>query len=70
MLLSGDLYHYPEERTLDRVPTIDVDGEATRASRQAMDAFMEETGAVLWIQHDKGRYGGISDDSQQMAALP
>ena len=25
VLLSGDLYHYPEERTLDRVPTFDVD---------------------------------------------
>lgn len=52
VLLSGDLYHYPEERTLDRIPTIEVSQEQTRASRVAMEAFMKESGAKLWIQHD------------------
>ncbi len=50
----GDLYHYPEERTLDRIPTIDVDQDATRASREKMEEFLKETGAQLWIQYDKG----------------
>ena len=52
VVLSGDLYHYPEERTLDRVPTFEADPQATRASRVALEAFLAETGARLWIQHD------------------
>jgi N-acyl homoserine lactone hydrolase len=52
VLLSGDLYHYPEERTLDRVPTFDVDPALTRRTRRAIDAFLKKSGAQLWIQHD------------------
>jgi N-acyl homoserine lactone hydrolase len=52
VLLSGDLYHYPAEKTLDRVPTFEFSQEQTRASRVAVDAFMKKTGAQLWIQHD------------------
>jgi hypothetical protein len=52
ILLSGDLYHYPEERTLDRVPTFEFNQEQTRATRVAIDAFLKKTGAQLWIQHD------------------
>lgn len=52
VVLSGDLYHYPEERTLDRVPTFEFNQEQTRATRVALDAFLKQTGAQLWIQHD------------------
>lgn len=52
VLLSGDLYHYPEERVLGRVPTFDADAAQTRTTRTAIDAFLEKTGARLWIQHD------------------
>jgi N-acyl homoserine lactone hydrolase len=52
VVLSGDLYHYPEERVLDRVPTFEFDQEQTRATRAAIEAFLEQTGAQLWIQHD------------------
>jgi len=52
VVLSGDLYHYPEERTLDRVPTFDVDAAQTRRTRQALDEFLKKIGARLWIQHD------------------
>ena len=52
VLLTGDLYHYPEERTLDRVPTFDFNREQTRATRVAIEAFLKKTGAQLWIQHD------------------
>ena len=52
VVLSGDLYHYPEERTLNRVPTFEFKQEQTRASRAAIDAFLKKTGAQLWIQHD------------------
>jgi glyoxylase-like metal-dependent hydrolase (beta-lactamase superfamily II) len=52
VVLSGDLYHYPQQRTLDRVTTFDYDPEQTRASRVAVEAFLKKTGAQLWIQHD------------------
>ena len=52
VVLSGDLYHYPAEKTLDRVPTFEFSQEQTRASRMAVDAFLKKTGAQLWIQHD------------------
>jgi N-acyl homoserine lactone hydrolase len=52
VLLSGDLYHYPEERTLDRVPTFEVDPGQTRRTRTAIDAFLKTNRAQLWIQHD------------------
>jgi len=52
VLLSGDLYHYPEERVLNRVPTFEFDAGQTRASRVVIDAFLKKTGAQLWIQHD------------------
>ena len=52
VVLSGDLYHYPEERTLGRLPTFEVSEEQTAASRRELDAFLSRTGAKLWIQHD------------------
>jgi N-acyl homoserine lactone hydrolase len=52
VLLSGDLYHFPEERALGRVPTFEFNQDQTRASRAAIEAFLKQTGAQLWIQHD------------------
>jgi N-acyl homoserine lactone hydrolase len=52
VVLSGDLYHYPEERALDRVPTFEYNAAQTRTTRLAIDAFLKKTGAQLWIQHD------------------
>ena len=52
VLLSGDLYHYPQERTMNRYPTFEFNEEQTRMSRAGVEAFMMRTGAQLWIQHD------------------
>jgi glyoxylase-like metal-dependent hydrolase (beta-lactamase superfamily II) len=52
VVLSGDLYHYPQERTLDRLPTFEFNAAATRAARVALEAFLAKTRAQLWIQHD------------------
>jgi N-acyl homoserine lactone hydrolase len=52
VVLSGDLYHYPEERTLSRLPVLDFNREQTAASRAALEIFLNEKGAQLWIQHD------------------
>jgi len=52
VLLTGDLYHYPAEKTLNRVPTFEYNQEQTRASRKEIEAFVQKAGAQLWIQHD------------------
>jgi N-acyl homoserine lactone hydrolase len=52
VVLSGDLYHYPEERVLNRGTTFEFNSDQTRASRVVIDAFLKKTGAQLWIQHD------------------
>ena len=52
IVLSGDLYHYPEERTLNRLPTFEFNVDQTRESRDALETFLKKTGAQLWIQHD------------------
>lgn len=52
ILLSGDLYHYPEERKLNKVPTTEFNVAQTVASRAAVEAFLKKTSAQLWIQHD------------------
>jgi len=52
VVLSGDLYHYPEERRLNRLPTFEFNQEQTRATRVTVDGFLKTTGAQLWIQHD------------------
>jgi len=59
ILLSGDLYHYPEERALGRIPTFDVDEAQTRASRQSIEAFLLRAPATLWIQHDFNAYARL-----------
>lgn len=52
VVVCGDLYHYPEERTLNRIPTFDSDEKQTAESRAALDVFLKDAGAQLWIQHD------------------
>jgi glyoxylase-like metal-dependent hydrolase (beta-lactamase superfamily II) len=52
VLLAGDLYHYPEERTTGRTPGFEFDREATLATRARIDAFLKQSGAELWIEHD------------------
>jgi glyoxylase-like metal-dependent hydrolase (beta-lactamase superfamily II) len=52
VLLSGDLYHYPEEMTSKKVPSFDFDKAETMKSRAAMEEFVKANHAQLWIQHD------------------
>jgi N-acyl homoserine lactone hydrolase len=52
VVLSGDLYHYPEERSLNRLPVTEFNKDETAASRAGLEAFLKKTGAQLWIQHD------------------
>ena len=52
VLLSGDLYHYPEEITYKKVPNFDTDREQTAKSRGLIEDFVKQNHAQLWIQHD------------------
>ena len=52
VVLSGDLYHYPEERKLHKIPVNEFNGEQTVASRAKVEDFLKKSGAQLWIQHD------------------
>jgi N-acyl homoserine lactone hydrolase len=52
VLLSGDLFHYPEERKLNRYPITEFNLDQTKASRAVIEAYLKKTGAQLWIQHD------------------
>ena len=54
LVLSGDLYHYPSERTLkDFLPFAGRGNDAQEATSKAkVEALLKEKRATLWIQHD------------------
>jgi N-acyl homoserine lactone hydrolase len=52
ILLSGDLYHYPEEITFKKIPSFDTNKEQTAKSREMIEEFVKQNHAQLWIQHD------------------
>jgi len=53
VLLVGDLYHYPEEITTGRTPSFEWNAEISKASRAKVQAFLKQSGAEMWIEHDK-----------------
>jgi glyoxylase-like metal-dependent hydrolase (beta-lactamase superfamily II) len=52
VVLAGDLYHYPEERTTGRIPTFEFNAEQSTASRKKIETFVKQNTAELWIEHD------------------
>jgi N-acyl homoserine lactone hydrolase len=52
VIMTGDAYHYPEERTFHKLPKGDPNIEQSALSRAKMDSIIEWTGAQLWISHD------------------
>ncbi|HEY5568177.1 MAG TPA: N-acyl homoserine lactonase family protein [Gammaproteobacteria bacterium] len=59
VVLGGDLYHYPEERTTGRTPTFELDAEQSRASRVKVEEYLKATGATLWIEHDMATHAAL-----------
>lgn len=53
ILISGDLYHTRANRDLRRVAGFNADAGQTHESMDRVEALLEETGATLWIGHDK-----------------
>ena len=52
LLVAGDLYHYPEERTMNRFPSFEFSKEQSAKSRADIDAFLKAKKAQMWIEHD------------------
>ncbi|MDB5740348.1 MAG: metallo-beta-lactamase superfamily protein, partial [Alphaproteobacteria bacterium] len=50
VVITGDLYHYPEERTLNRMPPRELK-TGTPASRAAIETFLQGSHSQLWIGH-------------------
>ena len=59
IVLSGDLYHFEDNRTHKRVPSFNFDADMTRASMDKLEAFLVEKSATLWIQHDADQYESL-----------
>jgi glyoxylase-like metal-dependent hydrolase (beta-lactamase superfamily II) len=53
IMVAGDLYHYPPERTFMRQPPDnEFSVEQSAASRAMIEQYLKKTKAVIWIQHD------------------
>jgi glyoxylase-like metal-dependent hydrolase (beta-lactamase superfamily II) len=52
IVLAGDLYHYPEERTTGKTPSFEFNAAQSKVSRNRIEIFLKQTGAQLWIEHD------------------
>ena len=53
ILPSGDLYHFRTSRRLRAVPTFNSNADQTLASMDKIERLIAETGAALWIEHDR-----------------
>jgi glyoxylase-like metal-dependent hydrolase (beta-lactamase superfamily II) len=53
LLLSGDLYHFSENREFKRIPIFNYDLEQTRESMGLFEAFAEDKNAKVYLQHQK-----------------
>lgn len=52
VVLSGDLYHFAEQRMHRRVPRFNDNREETLNSMDKIERFIKDKGARLFIQHD------------------
>jgi N-acyl homoserine lactone hydrolase len=59
VLIAGDLWHYAAERTASKPPGGEANKEQTMASRAAMEAYLKQSGAQLWIEHDPQTFGRL-----------
>jgi N-acyl homoserine lactone hydrolase len=51
VLLTGDLYHFQENRDTRGVPRFNYDVEATLKSMDAFEVFAKQVNAAVYIQH-------------------
>ena len=63
LLLAGDLYHMYDSRKNKRVPLFNYDVKQTLESMEAFEAFARQTGASVYLQHQK-------EDFEKMPKAP
>jgi glyoxylase-like metal-dependent hydrolase (beta-lactamase superfamily II) len=57
IMLSGDLYHFREERQQQVLPhTLEYDKEQSRLSRVRLEAWATANKVPIWIEHDTRLY--------------
>lgn len=59
VVLSGDLYHFMENREAYAVPVFNSSIRQTIHSFVLMDNFLDHTQATFWIQHDKPTFDSL-----------
>lgn len=64
VVLGGDLYHYPEERTTGRTPTFEFNAEQSKVSRARVEQYLEDNKATLWIEHDLATHAALPKSPQ------
>jgi glyoxylase-like metal-dependent hydrolase (beta-lactamase superfamily II) len=64
IILAGDLYHFPEEQTLNRFPTFEFNIPQSASSRAAIDEFLKRSNAQMWISHDLATYNKAKKSPQ------
>jgi len=53
IMVAGDLYHYPQERTLHRQPPdTEFSVQQSAASRVMIEEYLKKTKTEIWIEHD------------------
>lgn len=60
LLLTGDLYHFEENREGGIVPSFNFSVEDTKASMSAFEEFAEQTGARVIIQHSQKDFNSLN----------
>jgi len=58
VVISGDLFHFPGERTHRTFPVNDQK-EVTAAARAKVETLLQKNKAQLWIHHDITAYGKL-----------
>src|SRR5438046_1076843 len=53
LVVAGDLYHYPEEKTMNRFPSSEFNKEQSAKARADIDVFLKKKKAQMWIEHDE-----------------
>lgn len=59
VLISGDLYHFPEELNREADFVNHASNARTTQTRIEFEAFARARGAQIWIQHDAARYANL-----------
>lgn len=55
VMIAGDLYHYPPERTGHRAPPDnEFNVQQSAASRAMIEDYLAKTKTAIWIEHDFG----------------